>query len=157
MKSEFRYSFVSETDGSSGVVVASEPFLALRFASGVFAHRTITGYRESYDATRQLREFCRWCAAKMLPHWPQAPALFLEWAAENDSALAGQIARELDANPPRFGVSDVLQMALNAQVCERSHHLVICTWECAFGASKVLHDVEPVRDEFNRLIANGFE
>ena len=155
MKSEFRYSFVSD-DYLTGVVVASEPFLALRFASGVFAHRTITGYRESYDATRQLREFCRWCAAKMLPHWPQAPALFLEWCATGTAELTSDIwaaTTNTDPGMPRL----IVQSALWAQEEDDFRELRDYILQCAEWTAQVLHDVEPVRDEFNRLIANGFE
>lgn len=155
-KSEFRYSFVGD-DYITGVVVASEPFLALRHASGVFAHRTITGYRESYDATQQLREFCRWCAAKMLPHWPQAPALFLEWCATGDANLDQDLWVATRVTPPADGPCLVVQSALWVHSSNYACALLDNVKDCSDWTVDVLHDVEPVRDEFNRLIANGFE
>lgn len=155
-KSEFRYAFISEIWAPKEAIYASEPFLALRHASGVFAHRTITGYRESYDATKQLREFCRGCAAKMLPHWPQAPALFLEWCATGTAELTSDIwaaTTNTDPGMPRL----IVQSALWAQEEDDFRELRDYILQGAEWTAQVLHDVEPVRDEFNRLISNGFE
>lgn len=157
-KSEYRYAFADQLSATRSIY-ADEPFVALRYATGVWAHRLIGGHRQMYDATSSLRSHCRWCAGEMIHRWPGAPALFLEWCATGDKSMEYDTKAALDHYPPESkDIYSVILCALNAQEPMMDDNAIWWrTIETTTAAIRVFGHVEPVRDEFNRLIANGFE